>query len=330
MNEQHSAIVYTFPRGARRGRPPGSTNSYERKLQDRVRTVVTLEYCLLQVTCVDNVSQFSRWFDEVMQTRYPGRTWDTYITNKWRKNFKGSVALSPEWIQYLDELFPDGRYYGRIDGSVDGLKTEALFPVASAPRASEGARAMFDNGPDDLWKAIWHKYEDADELWNLWSITDYEEVAGDFEAALNILEMRAYGDYSCSYSHAPMTYEDLTRAVTLYRIFNLSEPYTYPFGWGVRVYLCLKIIMADCSRDLYSMMPDIAKYFASVESERLDLPRYHGLSVEYEWRRQGMTNIPSNYEFANNPFFSLSDQTKDKHLRFFYDRLACITFDLMR
>lgn len=97
MNEQHSAIVYTYPRGARRGRPPGTTKSYERKVQDRVRTRVTLQYCLLQVTCVDNVSQFSRWFDEIMQTRYPGRTWDTYITNK----FVPSVSLPYHFLGHV-------------------------------------------------------------------------------------------------------------------------------------------------------------------------------------------------------------------------------------
>ncbi len=327
MNEQHSAIIYTIHRGARRGRPPGSTKSCERKVQDRVRTRATLEYCLLQVTCVNNVSQFSRWFDEVMQTRYPGRTWETYITKKWRKNFNGFVALSHESLQYLDELFPDDRYYSRIDDTVDLLKTEALFPDASARGNSEGARAMFHNGPNDLWKAIWHKYEDADELWSLWSTTDYEEVAGDFEAALNILEMRAYGD---SYLHMPMTYEDLTRAVTLYRILELGGRYTYPFGWGIRVYLCLKIVIARCYRDLYSVMPDIAKYFKEKEWERLDLEFCSENNIRKEWELQGMADAPSIFEYVDNPFFSLGEQASSECLLNRYYTLAGITLKLLQ
>ena len=313
MKDRCAVSVQPSPRHPRRGRPVGSTKTREQEMQDRVRTVATLNLLLDKVCCANNLAQFSRWFDECMQARYPGRTWDTNVSNKWRKNFYGTVAMTEEWVQYLDELFPDGRYYSSHAALDEPVASIPVYPSPGMASNATGALALFRDGPGGLWKAIWQNSDLA-----AWDFASYEAALGD-------LEMKLYSDFDCG---EPITYQDLARVVLLYRTQLPRDDYVvsaYPLEWGIRAYLCLKLAIAANQPDELGVMPDIVNYFADIELARMKADGDYAFAIRKEWMRRGMSSAPSVGEYVINPFLSLWDQCANKQICGRYARLASLT-----
>lgn len=318
MNDQRAARVQPSSRIPRRGRPVGATKTRQQEIRDRVRTVATLNHLFNKVCCANNLAQFSRWFDETMHARYPGRTWDTNVSNKWRKNFYGTVAMTDEWVQYLNVLFPDGRYYSAQEATGDPLACVPTQPLAGMSNGSIGALTWFRDGPGQLWHAIW---EDA--AIGVWDADSYE-------AALDDLEMKLYSNFDCD---ELITYQDLAQAVRLYRVqlpVDDQARLEYPLEWGIRSYLCLKLAIAANQPDVLGVMSDIADYFADMELARLKADRDYAFAIRKEWMRRGVSCTPSVGEYAMNPFLSLWDQCSNEHFCRRYARLASLTDRSMR
>lgn len=333
MKDRYSAAIHPFPSQSRRGRPQGTTKQREHRVRDRVRTIATLNHVFLRVHCVYNVSQFSRWFDAMMQSRYPGRSWDTHVSNKWRKNFDGSVALSDEWVQYLNELFPDDRYYSNYKCAVE-LGTEISFPDSRLSKNDAidtaenmlSAKAMYYDGPYRLWKAIWHEFEDVGELWSFWRSMENENYVGSYEECVVDLEVTLYDKLD---RDAQFSYKDLLRAVLLYRIFDFSGPYEYQSKWGIRVYLCLKIALVGCYPDESLILREIAHYFADLEHERFSMNALYLDGLRELWASVGIPDAPDIFEYGINPFASLFDAFREgSRLHRQYLHLALVTNSL--
>lgn len=318
MSDHRLASAQPSFRVSRRGRPAGSVETREREIEDRVRTVATLNHVFIKVCCANNVAQFSRWFDETMYARYPGRTWDTNLSNKWRKNFYGTVAMTDEWVQYLDVLFPDGRYYSAQEAIGDPLACIPVQPLAGINNGAMGALAWFRDGPGQLWHAIW-----KDAAVGVWDADSYE-------AALDDLEMKLYSNFDCD---EPIAYEDLAQAVRLYRAqlpVDDQARLEYPLEWGIRSYLCLKLAIAANQPDVLGVMSDIADYFADIELARLKADHDYAFAIRKEWMRRGLSCAPSVGEYVLNPFLSLWDQCSSEHFCRRYARLASLTARSLR
>lgn len=313
MKDQPAARVQPSSRISRRGRPVGTTKTRQQEMRDRVCTVATLNHLFIKVCCANNLAQFSRWFDETMHARYPGRTWDTNVSNKWRKNFYGTVAMTDEWVQYLNALFPDERYYSAQEAMCGPLASIPTQPLAGMNKGAMGALAWFCDGPGLLWNAIW---EDA--AVGVWDAASYE-------VALDDLEMKLYSNFDCDES---ITYEDLAQAVRLYRAqlpVDDQARLEYPLEWGIRSYLCLKLAIAANQPDVLGVMSDIADYFADIELARLKTDPDYAFAIRKEWMRRGLSCTPLVGEYVMNPFLSLWDQCSNEHFCRRYAKLASLT-----
>lgn len=152
MPKAFSTTLSAVPVRPRRGRPLGSIKDDQARLRDRIRVVATLNELLMRVTTVENANQFARWFDGIMRKQHPLLPWETEQSGKWRKNFAGSVALNPESIEHLQELFPDNRYYSAV--GLCGRKQETRVALHRLVPADRGyflvAQASFNKPANGL------------------------------------------------------------------------------------------------------------------------------------------------------------------------------------
>ncbi|RZF27806.1 hypothetical protein EVC45_21470 [Paraburkholderia sp. UYCP14C] len=163
-----------------------------------------------------------------MSSLHPGRTWDTESSGKWRKNFAGKTALTSEQVDLLNEVFPDGRVYFDNEGA--------------ELREGPGARTLFNNGPAELWAALWG------EEHQLWRLSDRQVnyharylESHDLRAALDDLYFDLQGFLLEDNVVGDIDLQLLRRAIALYRTHRFVSRYVYVAAPDA--YLCLHLAL---------------------------------------------------------------------------------------
>lgn len=187
-------------------------------LRSRMRTVALMQELARRVGA-DNPNQFAKWFDEQADAA-------TQESGKWRHNFNGNRPLSGQQLNWLSKL-----------------------------PASVDAHAMYQDGPSDLWLAMW---ADPRDLWTLCrtrlhdTCTDLDspvwlddaplpaahrndrclgDMLREFEGELLLAE--AYGE--------PLRLGHLTEAIALYRIYQFTNSIARVNIDGGGVYRCARM-----------------------------------------------------------------------------------------
>jgi hypothetical protein len=277
----------------RRGRPAGSAKSSTERLRDRVRTLVMLNELFIRVDSVNNVNQFSSWFDRKMRRLHPGRAWETAVNNKWRKNFSGKAALTADSIDWLSELFPD-------------------------------AAKLFESGPGKLWQALWKPASLPDDLWNLYDAEDTPWGSGYYSGAFEALQIKVY----CSYDFdEPLNEEDLGRALVLMRLneqFGIGSP-----SDGVDLYLCVKALLADIGIKYasFGVFHEIVDYLAEKEHRKIGGDWRYRKAIKQCWARGQACGEKSLWEYVNNPLLKVARRAPSQHIEDRWWSLAALIHD---
>lgn len=267
----------------RRGRPRGAVKTFDARVRDRVKTMAMLRALYLRVTVVDNVNQFSRWFDQRMRALHPGRAWESESRNKWRKNFRGDVSMAEESRSFLRELFPDGRFYVATTRSDAGKGVEYADTGMEQGEWGEvslmtsPADCLFRFGPGRLWSAIWDGESGSDQLWQLYPATGaYGESWGDarkIDALLEVLGQKLTNAERRDPNAVQLA--DLGRAVVMYRRLLRDELHDVCAAIESYVIVHRALMACQSSLRLLSVYEDIRRYFTHMERERIaSNPRY--------------------------------------------------------
>jgi len=301
------------------GRPRGSIKDASVKLSDRVRTKAVVNELLARTTCANNANQFARWFDETMRRRHPRLAWETERSGKWRKNILGDVSLNPESVDHLQELFPDSRYYATTESDRRGRPVVTIadhsvpVPEGAEPLARLSAREFYDDGPNQLWRALWEGASDSygfsDPLRRLWEIYepigDFSEVWGagcKFDDVLSNVEMKLYSNFD---SGIPISKEDLGRSIVLYRLQYEGRAGVVANSDGVVAYLCVRLALADLSPWLRALdvFEEISTYVVHLELDRIRLDEGYRQALERAHCHDPAFDACG---YVVNPFLSLS------------------------
>ncbi|MDN7852181.1 MULTISPECIES: hypothetical protein [Burkholderia] len=298
MPKALSTTLSVVPVRPRRGRPLGSIKDDQARLRDRIRVVATLNELLTRVTTVENANQFARWFDGIMRKQHPLLPWETEESGKWRKNFAGSVALNPESIEHLQELFPDGRYYSAVGLCGREQETRVAYPVSrgSAPMR---VRELYDAGPGRLWEALWAHSEALSKLWEIYPPNSLWGPSESFTDVLAELSMKLWSDSRCG---VEIEFEDLGRAIVLYRL-ELAGIAGSPED-GVDAYLLVRLAMAELSPVLrcLGVWNDLASYIIDMERDRVRLHPQYADVIETRYSTGHPFDV---YTYVENPFFAM-------------------------
>ena len=231
------------------------TRTHSEHLRGRIRTV-TLMRELARRVGAENPHQFAGWFD-----KHTGM--ETQASGKWRLNFNGDRPLSPQQLQLLSRLDCD------------------------VPR-------LYDDGPADLWRALWG---DVRDLWSLcrtrfsnfgpmlddriWSAIDDEfsdekpfgSTLREFEGELLLAD--AYGE--------PLTLRYLTEAIALYRLHQHMNCIAPSDVDGAGAYRCVRMCLDDdvvrTELNLLGTLDLLAEQLADMELGRLTNERSYNAAV---------------------------------------------------
>lgn len=222
------------------------TRTMTEQMRGRMRSVALMRELARRVAA-ENPHQFAGWFD-----KHTGM--DTQASGKWRLNFSGDRPLSPQQLQLLS----------RLDSDV--------------PR-------LYDDGPADLWCALWG---DARELWPLcrtrfsndgpmlddciWSAIAAEfsdekpfgSALREFEGELLLAD--AYRE--------PLTLRHLTESIAFYRLHQHINSIARSDVDGVGTYRCVCMCLDDKAvrnelelLDIYEL---VANQLTSMELGRVE------------------------------------------------------------
>ncbi|MDD1619848.1 MAG: hypothetical protein LUQ11_00090 [Methylococcaceae bacterium] len=213
----------------------------------------------------NNPHQFAKWYDG-QQTAENRAT--TVGSGKWAKNFKGQVSLKNEQLELLSGLFPDAWQY-------------------------------YQNGPADLWKALW---ADPRELWALcrtrycddgpeyddriWEMFEderllrnersLEKAMAEFEGELLLAEQ--YGE--------SFTLRHLTEAIALCRLHRFINDVVKTEADGSGIYRCIRICLNDLNvwGELFRLgvVHRVYNVLANMESQYLSTDESYRLMVGVE------------------------------------------------
>ena len=298
MPKAFPTTLNAVPVRPRRGRPLGSIKDDQARLRDRIRVVATLNELLMRVTTVENANQFARWFDGIMRKQHPLLPWETEQSGKWRKNFAGRVALNPESIEHLQELFPDNRYYSAVGVCGREQETRVAYPVehGSVPMR---VRELYDAGPGRLWEALWAHSEALSKLWEIYPPNSLWGPSERFTDVLAELSMKLWSDSRCG---VEIEFEDLGRAIVLYRL-ELAGIAGSPED-GVDAYLLVRLAMAELSPMLrcLGVWDDVASYIIDLEHDRVRLHPQYAAVIE---ARYSMGHPFDVYAYVENPFLAM-------------------------
>ncbi|RWZ85642.1 MAG: hypothetical protein EO766_16385 [Hydrotalea sp. AMD] len=186
-----------------------------------IRTVALMRH-LASIVGVKNAYQFAKWFDGKQNTFNRA---STAASGKWSRNFSGQVSLKGEQLDLLERLIPD-------------------------------ARRFYEQGPADLWTALW---SDPVNLWPLcrtrycddgpeiddriWTVIKDElknertldTVIAEFEA--NLLLAQHYGE--------PLTIRHLSEGIALFRLYHHINALTRINADGAGLYQSIVACLAD-------------------------------------------------------------------------------------
>ncbi|HEM8495980.1 hypothetical protein DN523_17210 [Burkholderia multivorans] len=267
-------------------------------MRDRIRVVATLNELLTRVATVENANQFARWFDGIMRKQRPLLPWETEESGKWRKNFAGNVALNPESIEHLQELFPDGRYYSAVGLCGREQETRVAYPVSrgSAPMR---VRELYDAGPGRLWEALWAHSEALSKLWEVYPPNSLWGPSERFTDVLAELSMKLWSGSRCG---VEIEFEDLGRAIVLYRL-ELAGIAGSPDD-GVDAYLLVRLAMAELSPTLrcLGVWDDLASYIIDMEHDRIRLHPQYAAIIETRYSTGHPFDV---YAYVENPFLAM-------------------------
>lgn len=294
----------------KRGRPLGTTKDRDDRLRDRIRTVATMHDLLFRTTCANNIDQFARWFDQTMSERHPLIEWGTQRSRKWRRNYAGDASLTRESLDFLDELFPDARYYTVTETSIKRISVTAAYPRPAQPQDKRtreqplSAPELFAQGPSNLWIALWGHENALDRLWELYPPDSQYDgawgTAADFEDVVTDLEMCLYSNYD---SGLALTTTDLGRALVIYR---LQEAHSSSYCHGIRAYLCVRLALAEHYPWLraWGVFDDLSSYIVGLEDQRISADGSYRRAIQEHYKAYGTFNVGM---FVENPFWYLLD-----------------------
>ncbi|MCY1289136.1 hypothetical protein D9M69_435920 [compost metagenome] len=156
--------------------------------QDQIRSVA-LMHELMWRTGSTNPHQFAGWFDKLTYSH-------TQDSGKWRANFAGTRPLSKNQLYELGRIFTD-------------------------------AHSHYQNGPCDLWRALWGETADlvACVRNHPKSSPQMPFTVGERAVQLSILTA-AEGEIS---------FGDFVRAIALYRLRKETEPFSRIDGIGLNL-----------------------------------------------------------------------------------------------
>lgn len=258
------------------------TRTTTEQLRGGMRAAALMRELAKRVGAV-NPHQFAGRFDE-----HTGM--DTQASGKWRLNFSGDRPLSPQQLQLLS----------RLDG---------------------GVARLHDDGPADLWRALWG---DVHELWPLCRsrfcgvgpmLNDrtWSEIEGEFgdEKSFGSALREFEGELLLADAYCePLTLRHLTEAIALYRVHQYMNSIAPSAVDGVGTYLCMFMCMDDVAvRNELSKLGIcelLAGQLAGMELDRLEHQRSYRAAV-------GVNDFAG---YVSNPRAFVSDDSRWKALNF--------------
>jgi hypothetical protein len=130
-----------------------------------------------------------------------------------------------------------------------------------------GTKEYFQEGPGRLWKALWGAKE---TIWDIYpGVDDFEGLWGEYaliDDVLTNLEMKLFSSVD---SRTPLSYEDLGRAIVLYRTLYDGNSCRD----CIRAYICVRLALADMAPSLKGLgiYDFLSTHMAYLEFEQVRL-----------------------------------------------------------
>jgi hypothetical protein len=187
-------------------------------IRSRMRTVALMQELARRVGA-DNPNQFAKWFDEQADAA-------TQESGKWRHNFNGNRPLSTQQLNWLSKL------------------SESL-----------DAHAMYQDGPSNLWRAMW---TDPRDLWTLCR-TRLRDICANLDSPVWLNDAplsaahpndRCLGDMLREFEGelllaeaygVPLRLGHLTEAIALYRLYQFTNSIARINIDGGGIYRCVRM-----------------------------------------------------------------------------------------
>lgn len=196
--------------------------------QREVLRTVALMHELARRVGARNHYAFAGWYDETVCCSSA-----TQAMNKWRPYFNGTMALSSSRGGLLDEL-------------------ATVF---------HDAESFYENGPSDLWRAMWGDPTEPGLLWSLcrtrydnagpwiddqeWARTEFRDrEERSFDKAM--LEFEGELLLACAYAE-PLTMRHLSEAIAFYRLHRALSALTCAKSSGDGAYRSVRLCLESPS-----------------------------------------------------------------------------------
>lgn len=197
--------------------------------QDQIRSVALMHELMCRTGCI-NPHQFAGWFDQLTYSH-------TQDSGKWRANFAGSRPLSKNQLNALGQIFTDAHSY-------------------------------YQNGPCDLWRAIWGETADLIACVRSHPKSSPQMPFAVSERAVQLSILAAAED--------EITFEDFVHTIALYRLRKETEPFARIDGIGLNqtgtiwrnIQSCLKENKVIATLDRLGLRRLVIKELEQLEAER--------------------------------------------------------------
>lgn len=203
--------------------------------QDQIRSVALMHELMCRTGCT-NPHQFAGWFDQLTYTH-------TQDSGKWRANFSGARPLSKNQLDALGQIFTDAHSY-------------------------------YQNGPCDLWRAIWGETADL-----IACIRSHPKASPKMPFAIS---ERAVQLSIIAAAKDEISFADFVRAIALYRLRKETEPFARIDGIGLNltgtvwldIQSCLKESKVIAELDRLGLKRQVTAELEKLEAERrVDNPK---------------------------------------------------------
>lgn len=221
--------------------------------------------------------------------------------------------MTNDAIEWLQELFPDHRYYSAAGGK---------FPTQS-DRLASCAKSLFAEGPARLWLALWGGVSSLGDLRRRYAADDVRwGVSERYGDILEDLQTKVF----CSFDFdEEIDEDDLVRAIVLLRGsegFSAALPEI-----RVDAYLCTKAILADIGIKYASLgvLHEITDYLAFNELKTVLSDWRYRKAIKQHWAGQRMLGERGVLEYVNNPFFQMIEHAPTVRLARRWESFAQLT-----
>jgi hypothetical protein len=172
----------------------------DEKKRDVIRTVALMHELAIRIG-MNNPNQFAKWYDNQQSAESRATT---EASGKWRRNFNGQASLKEEQLDLLCGHFSDARHF-------------------------------YEDGPDNLWRALWG---DAGGLWDICKLRGHAGPELPFSESVAAIEFSIYGK-------GWLELDDLARSIAIYRLH--IEINRWARTDGVGAYRCVRICLDDAN-----------------------------------------------------------------------------------